>query len=281
VICSPAATTTVIFAPGPGTWLAPSALAASLVQATSLLVSPAMAETHHRDLVAALDLLLHQAGRHGEYARCRPPRCRPNFIAIVANLLNPCLIFGGGPGFALVFAAAYVDGGQVSRSTLETAWQIPPSPPTSIDPGEVAKFSAIAAEWWDPGRQIRPPAQVQSRPGWALSGARAAGAYRAGPAQPAPVSKACPCWISAAAAGCLSEPMARLGFAVTGADASDRNIGTAHAHAPPGPAWRSTIAPPPPKALAAQGLSFDVGFEHGGGGACRGCFPPTLPPARP
>ena len=31
--------------------------------------------------------------------------------------------------------------------------------------------------------------------------------------------------------GLLSEPMARLGFAVTGADASERNIGTARAHA--------------------------------------------------
>jgi 2-polyprenyl-6-hydroxyphenyl methylase/3-demethylubiquinone-9 3-methyltransferase len=31
--------------------------------------------------------------------------------------------------------------------------------------------------------------------------------------------------------GLLSEPMARLGFAVTGADAAERNVGTARAHA--------------------------------------------------
>ena len=31
--------------------------------------------------------------------------------------------------------------------------------------------------------------------------------------------------------GLLSEPMTRLGFSVTGVDASERNIGTAKAHA--------------------------------------------------
>ena len=51
--------------------------------------------------------------------------------------------------------------------------------------------------------------------------------------------------------------MARLGFAVTGADASERNIGTARAHAAQSGLtvdYRATTA----EALAAEGLSFDV-----------------------
>ncbi len=66
-----------------------------------------------------------------------------------------------------------------------------------------------------------------------------------------------PCSTSAAAAGLLSEPMARLGFAVTGADASEKNIGTAQIHAATvGLAieYRATIA----EVLAAEGQAFDV-----------------------
>ena len=57
--------------------------------------------------------------------------------------------------------------------------------------------------------------------------------------------------------GLLSEPMARLGFAVTGADASERNIGTASAHAAQSGLaidYRATTA----EALAAEGRQFDV-----------------------
>jgi 2-polyprenyl-6-hydroxyphenyl methylase / 3-demethylubiquinone-9 3-methyltransferase len=56
--------------------------------------------------------------------------------------------------------------------------------------------------------------------------------------------------------GLLSEPMARLGFAVTGADASDRNIGIARAHAAKSGLaidYRCATA----EALA-EGRSFDV-----------------------
>jgi 2-polyprenyl-6-hydroxyphenyl methylase/3-demethylubiquinone-9 3-methyltransferase len=51
--------------------------------------------------------------------------------------------------------------------------------------------------------------------------------------------------------------MARLGFAVTGADASERNIGTARAHAAQSAlavAYRAATA----EALAAEGRTFDV-----------------------
>jgi 2-polyprenyl-6-hydroxyphenyl methylase/3-demethylubiquinone-9 3-methyltransferase len=57
--------------------------------------------------------------------------------------------------------------------------------------------------------------------------------------------------------GLLSEPMARLGFAVTGADASERNIGTARAHAAKSGvevAYRCATA----EALAVEGTTFDL-----------------------
>jgi 2-polyprenyl-6-hydroxyphenyl methylase/3-demethylubiquinone-9 3-methyltransferase len=57
--------------------------------------------------------------------------------------------------------------------------------------------------------------------------------------------------------GLLSEPMSRLGFAVTGADASDENIRIAGAHAAQtgaGVDYRCTTA----EALAEEGESFDI-----------------------
>jgi 2-polyprenyl-6-hydroxyphenyl methylase/3-demethylubiquinone-9 3-methyltransferase len=57
--------------------------------------------------------------------------------------------------------------------------------------------------------------------------------------------------------GLLSEPMARMGFAVTGADASERNIGTAAAHAAMSGVpveYRATSA----EALLSESLTFDV-----------------------
>ena len=57
--------------------------------------------------------------------------------------------------------------------------------------------------------------------------------------------------------GLLSEPMARLGFAVTGADASERNIGTARAHAAQSGLeidYRAASA----ESLVDEGRAFDV-----------------------
>jgi 2-polyprenyl-3-methyl-5-hydroxy-6-metoxy-1,4-benzoquinol methylase len=35
---------------------------------------------------------------------------------------------------------------------------------TTIDPVEVAKFEAMAAEWWNPSRQVQAPAHAQPVP---------------------------------------------------------------------------------------------------------------------
>src|ERR1700740_304516 len=99
----------------------------------------------------------------------------------------------------------------------------------SIDPGEVAKFSAIAAEWWDPEGKFAPlhkfnPVRL------AFIRQEAASRFGRDPRGLKPV-EGLPLLDIGCGGGLLSEPMARLGFAVTGADASERNIGTARAHA--------------------------------------------------
>src|SRR6184192_2278957 len=99
----------------------------------------------------------------------------------------------------------------------------------SIDPAEVAKFSAIAAEWWDPAGKFAPLHKFNPVRLGFIRDETAAHLGR-DPRALGPFEG-----LSLLDIGCggglLSEPMARLGFAVMGADASDRNIGTARAHA--------------------------------------------------
>ena len=100
---------------------------------------------------------------------------------------------------------------------------------SSIDPKEVEQFSRIAAEWWDPKGKFAPlhkfnPVrlsfirdQVQERFGRDPKAIRPFEGLRL-------LDIGC-------GGGLLCEPMTRLGFQVTGVDASERNIGTASAHA--------------------------------------------------
>jgi 2-polyprenyl-6-hydroxyphenyl methylase/3-demethylubiquinone-9 3-methyltransferase len=102
-------------------------------------------------------------------------------------------------------------------------------PASSIDPEDVARFSAIAAEWWDPDGKFAPLHRFNPV---RLGFIREQGLARFGrdPKARRPFEG----WKLldiGCGGGLLSEPMARLGFAVTGVDASERNIGTARAHA--------------------------------------------------
>ena len=100
---------------------------------------------------------------------------------------------------------------------------------SSIDPAEVERFSRIAAEWWDPKGKFAPlhkfnPVRLVFIRDQALVRFGRDGSER------------CPFeGLKLLDIGCggglLSEPMSRLGFEVTGVDASERNIGTASAHA--------------------------------------------------
>jgi 2-polyprenyl-6-hydroxyphenyl methylase/3-demethylubiquinone-9 3-methyltransferase len=125
----------------------------------------------------------------------------------------------------------------------------------SIDPAEVAKFSAIAAEWWDPTGKFAPlhkfnPVRLS------FLKAEAAAHFSRDPRALRPFEGLTLLDIGCGG-GLLSEPMTRLGFAVTGADASERNIGTAKAHAAQSGLsidYRAATA----EELAAEGASFDV-----------------------
>src|SRR6476661_567236 len=101
--------------------------------------------------------------------------------------------------------------------------------PSSIDAEEVERFSRIAAEWWDPHGKFAPlhrfnPVRLQFIRDEALA------RFERDPRGRAPFEG-----LSLLDIGCggglLSEPMRRLGFSVLGVDASERNIGTASAHA--------------------------------------------------
>ena len=104
-----------------------------------------------------------------------------------------------------------------------------PAATSSIDPAEVERFSRIAAEWWDPKGKFAPlhrfnPVRLGFIREQALARLGRDGALR----QPFEGLRLLDIGCGG---GLLSEPMRRLGFAVTGVDASERNIATAAAHA--------------------------------------------------
>lgn len=126
---------------------------------------------------------------------------------------------------------------------------------STIDEAEVARFSALAAEWWNPHgkfgvlHKFNPVRlgfirdQAAAHFGRDLKGVKPFAGLRL-------LDIGC-------GGGLLSEPMTRLGFDVLGADASEKNIKTASVHAEEqGLAidYRATTA----EALAEAGERFDV-----------------------
>ncbi len=133
----------------------------------------------------------------------------------------------------------------------------PPSPPgrTSVDPAEVARFSAIAAQWWDPNGKFAVLHRFNPvRIAWIRDQTTAL-------LQREPVSLKPLAGLRLLDVGCggglLSEPMARLGADVVAIDPSEKNIRTAMTHAAEHDLpidYRATTA----EALAAAGERFDV-----------------------
>jgi len=104
-----------------------------------------------------------------------------------------------------------------------------PTAQSSIDPAEVERFSKIAAEWWDPKGKFAPLHKFNPT---RLSFIRDQALHRFGrDAKARRPFEGLRLLDIGCGGGLLSEPMTRLGFAVTGVDASERNIGTASAHA--------------------------------------------------
>jgi len=126
---------------------------------------------------------------------------------------------------------------------------------STIDPGEVAKFEAMAAEWWDPNGKFRPLHMLNP---CRLDYITVQIAAEFGRDRDAPLPfKGLRLLDIGCGGGLLSEPMARLGADVVGADAAERNVPVARLHAEQSGLdidYRHTTA----EALAAAGERFDV-----------------------
>ena len=126
---------------------------------------------------------------------------------------------------------------------------------TTVDAAEVAKFEAMAAEWWDPSGKFKPLHQMNPcRLDYITR--QIAAEFDRDLAGIAPFAGLRILDIGCGG-GLLSEPMARLGATVVGADAAPRNIPVAQLHAEQSGLtidYRHTTA----EALAAAGEQFDV-----------------------
>jgi 2-polyprenyl-6-hydroxyphenyl methylase/3-demethylubiquinone-9 3-methyltransferase len=126
---------------------------------------------------------------------------------------------------------------------------------STVDEGEIERFSRIAEEWWDPKGKFAPLHRLNPvRLGYIRD--RTAAHWQRDPLGGSPLAG-----LSLLDIGCggglLCEPMTRLGAAVTGIDAAQRNIATARLHAErQGLAidYREATA----EALTAEGQQFDI-----------------------
>ncbi len=99
----------------------------------------------------------------------------------------------------------------------------------TVDADEIAKFSAMAEEWWDPHGKFRPLHKFNpTRLDYIKTKACAHFARQPDDLEPLAGLKLLDIGCGG---GLLSEPMCRLGAQVTGADAGEANIKTASLHA--------------------------------------------------
>ncbi|MGB1264096.1 MAG: bifunctional 2-polyprenyl-6-hydroxyphenol methylase/3-demethylubiquinol 3-O-methyltransferase UbiG [Nereida ignava] len=126
---------------------------------------------------------------------------------------------------------------------------------TTVDPAEIAKFEAMAAEWWDVNGKFKPLHMLNPcRLDYITS--QIAAEFGRDLAQDAPFEGLRILDIGCGG-GLLCEPMARLGATIVGADAAERNIPVAKVHAEQSGLdidYRFTTA----EAMAEAGEQFDV-----------------------
>lgn len=125
----------------------------------------------------------------------------------------------------------------------------------TVDDAEIARFSAIAAEWWSATGKFKPlhkfnPVRLR------FLRDRICERYGRDPLGPLPLQGLTILDIGCGG-GLLSEPLARLGAEVTGIDAAERNVRVAEVHAAETGApvtYRHAAA----EDLVAEGARFDV-----------------------
>lgn len=104
-----------------------------------------------------------------------------------------------------------------------------PQPASSVDPGELARFAAIAPQWWDEGGAFRPLHRLNAarlgfvRDRLAAHFGRDVRARRAFAGLKL-LDIGC-------GGGLMSEPLTRLGCSVTGIDADEQALAVARQHA--------------------------------------------------
>lgn len=136
----------------------------------------------------------------------------------------------------------------LDRSVIETA-------STSVDSAEIEKFAAMADDWWSPNGKFKPLHALNPvRVGYIRDSV--CDHFGLDPFRPQPLGG-----LSLLDIGCggglLCEPLARLGAAVTGIDATPDSIAVAKTHAAGmdlAIAYEETTA----EALLETGASFDV-----------------------
>lgn len=129
------------------------------------------------------------------------------------------------------------------------------APQSTVDPAEIAKFEAMAAEWWDENGKFKPLHMLNPcRLDYITT--QIAGEFDRDLKSAEPF-RGLRLLDIGCGGGLLSEPLARLGAEVVGADAAERNIPVAQVHAEQSGLtidYRHTTA----EALAEAGEQFDV-----------------------
>ncbi|MBB3983784.1 2-polyprenyl-6-hydroxyphenyl methylase/3-demethylubiquinone-9 3-methyltransferase [Sagittula marina] len=126
---------------------------------------------------------------------------------------------------------------------------------TTVDAHEIAKFEAMAAEWWDPNGKFK-PLHMMNPVRLDYITTQIAGEFDRDLTSQRPFEGLRILDIGCGG-GLLCEPMARLGADIVGVDAAERNIPVAEAHARQSGLdidYRFTTA----EAMAAAGEQFDA-----------------------
>jgi 2-polyprenyl-6-hydroxyphenyl methylase/3-demethylubiquinone-9 3-methyltransferase len=126
---------------------------------------------------------------------------------------------------------------------------------TTINDAEIAKFTAMAEQWWDPKGKFKPlhkfnPVRLGYIRDYLLSHFERDGTNMRPFEGLSILDVGC-------GGGLLCEPLARLGATVTGIDAAERNIAVARLHAEQSGlaiGYQATTS----EALAAEGRQFDM-----------------------
>ena len=126
---------------------------------------------------------------------------------------------------------------------------------TTVNADEIAKFSAMADDWWDPDGDFKPlhkfnPVRLAYIRDWAVKH------FRRNEADRRPLEGLRLLDIGCGG-GLLTEPLSRLGASVTGVDAGAKNIAVAKLHAERMGReidYRATTS----EALVAEGARFDI-----------------------